>query len=106
MARRFPPNLRYLKLGPSFYQAVAKLPNDIAIPLLERAWREGWKLRKLRQVANAPDPLNFAAYPQDIYAEIRDIIKENKDTGRSSPIRDGVLTTWKIRGVVRDGIIT
>src|SRR5690348_7024673 len=35
LARRFPPTLRRLNVGPSFHQAVAHLPDERALPLLD-----------------------------------------------------------------------
>ena len=47
-ARRFPESLRYLKISPSHYAAVAALPDGPALRLLEEAVKQNWTVSRLR----------------------------------------------------------
>ena len=48
LARRFSPPCRRLHTGIAFHQSVRALPDDVALPLLDRAAREGWELDRMR----------------------------------------------------------
>jgi N6-adenosine-specific RNA methylase IME4 len=49
LARRFPEKWRRLHPSPSFYQAVRKLADTVALPLLERAAKQNWTLKRIRR---------------------------------------------------------
>jgi site-specific DNA-methyltransferase (adenine-specific) len=49
LGRRFPEKWRRLHPSPSFYQSVRRLPDTVALPLLERAAKENWTLKRIRR---------------------------------------------------------
>src|ERR1700733_2422341 len=48
VARRYPPEFRYLNTSPSHYHSARVLPLEQSIPLLTQAADENWNLNKLR----------------------------------------------------------
>jgi N6-adenosine-specific RNA methylase IME4 len=48
VARRYPPEFRYLNTSPSHYHSARVLPLEQSIPLLTQAAEENWNLNKLR----------------------------------------------------------
>ena len=51
LARRFPERWRRLHPSPSFYQAVRRLPDAVALSMLKQAAKEKWTLRRIRREA-------------------------------------------------------
>jgi hypothetical protein len=77
LARRFAEGWRRLHPSPSFYQAVRRLPDAVALPMLQNAAEEKWTLRRIRRevgrIRNSYTPSG-----PDIADSLKTLIAEGK----------------------------
>ena len=90
MARRFRPALRRLHIGFVHHQAVAPLPDGVALDLLDRATRGSWSQNRIRsevgRIRNFVHPIGG-----DIATDLHELIAK---TEVSRPIVDPPWRVW------------
>jgi N6-adenosine-specific RNA methylase IME4 len=77
LARRFPERWRRLHPSPSFYQAVRRLPDAAACPMLQKAAEEKWTLKRLRREVGRIRN-GYAPTGPDIANSLADLIANRK----------------------------
>jgi N6-adenosine-specific RNA methylase IME4 len=77
LARRFPERWRRLHPSPSFFQAVRRLPDAVAFPMLQKAAEEKWTLRRMRSEAGRIRN-SYTPTGPDIADSLKTLIAEGK----------------------------